>query len=51
MGSVRAENPPSLPLPLGSKDSCFKAFGPICWEFPKIGGTVFWGPDNKDPTM
>ena len=21
------------------------------WEFPKIRGTVFWGPYNKDPTM
>ena len=20
------------------------------WEFPKIGGTLFWGPYNKDPT-
>ena len=19
------------------------------WEFPKIGGTLFWGPYNKDP--
>ena len=21
------------------------------WEFPKIGGTFFWGPYNKDPTI
>ena len=21
------------------------------WEFPKIGGTLFWGPSNKDPTI
>ena len=21
------------------------------WEFPKIGGTLFWGPYNKDPTI
>ena len=20
-------------------------------EFPKIGGTLFWGPYNKDPTI
>ena len=20
------------------------------WEFPKIRGTLFWGPYNKDPT-
>ena len=23
-----------------------KGFG--VWEFPKIRGTLFWGPDNKD---
>ena len=21
------------------------------WEFPKIGGTLFGGPYNKDPTI
>ena len=21
------------------------------WEFPKIGGTLFWGPSNMDPTI
>ena len=21
------------------------------WEFPKIRGTVFWGPYNKDPAI
>ena len=21
------------------------------WEFPKIRGTVYWGPYNKDPTI
>ena len=21
------------------------------WEFPKIGGTLFWCPYNKDPTI
>ena len=21
------------------------------WKFPKIRGTLFWGPDNKDPTI
>ena len=21
------------------------------WEFPKITGTLFWGPYNKDPTI
>ena len=21
------------------------------WEFPKIGGTLFWGPYNKGPTI
>ena len=23
---------------------------PAIWEFPKIRGTLFWGPYNKDPT-
>ena len=21
------------------------------WDFPKFGGTLFWGPYNKDPTI
>ena len=21
------------------------------WEFPKLGGTLFWGPYNKDPII
>ena len=21
------------------------------WEFPKITGTLFWGPYNRDPTI
>ena len=21
------------------------------WEFPKIRGTLFWGPEKKDPTI
>ena len=21
------------------------------WEFPKIWGTLFWGPYNRDPTI
>ena len=23
----------------------------LMWEFPKIWGTLFWGPYNKDPTI
>ena len=23
----------------------------ITWEFPKLRGTVFWDPYNKDPTI
>ena len=23
----------------------------LIWEFPKIGGTLFWAPYNKDPTI
>ena len=29
---------------------CTGAYTPI-WEFPKIRGTLFWGPYNKDPTI
>ena len=25
--------------------------GRVVWEFPKIRGTLFWGPYNKDPTI
>ena len=24
---------------------------PYIWEFPKIRGTLFWGPYNKDPII
>ena len=27
------------------------AYADRIWEFPKIGGTLFWGPCNKDPTI
>ena len=23
----------------------------MSWDFPKISGTSFWGPYNKDPTI
>ena len=23
----------------------------VIWEFPKIGGAIFWGPYKKDPTI
>ena len=23
----------------------------VMWDFPKIGGTLSWGPYNKDPTI
>ena len=23
----------------------------LMWEFPKVGGTLFWGPYFKDPTI
>ena len=28
-----------------------QCFGFTIWEFPKIRGTLFWGPYNKDPTI
>ena len=24
---------------------------PAIWEFPKMRGTLFWGPYNQDPTI
>ena len=35
--------PVSLSVPLGQ---CLNI-----WEFPKIRGTLIWGPYNKDPTI
>ena len=32
---------------LGLMDSATRSI----WEFPKIRGTVFWGPYDKDPTI
>ena len=36
------ESKPRSPLSLAK---------PFTWEFPKIRGTLFWGPYNKDPTI
>ena len=37
---------------IGAQDASEDEAGPaIGWEFPKIGGTLFWGPYNKDPTI
>ena len=30
---------------------CETTNGILIWEFPKIRGTLFWGPYNKDPTI
>ena len=31
---------------------CFSGLTYACtWELPKIRGTLFWGPHNKDPTI
>ena len=26
-------------------------YGLVFWEFPKIRGTLFWGPYNRDPNI
>ena len=31
--------------------SCAALVGGNMWEFPKIRGTLFWGPYKKDPTV
>ena len=36
---------PSTPLHVSKSSGC------ATWEFPKIRGTLFWGPYNKDPTI
>ena len=35
-----------MPNAVGSGDA-----PDFMWGFPKIGGTLFWGPYNKDPTI
>ena len=42
--------------PLGSveevRTSYFHGYAVIyIWEFPKIRGALYWGPDNEDPTI
>ena len=39
-------------LQYGCKNRGFQGLelGGCKWEFPKIRGTLFWGPYNKDPT-
>ena len=33
---------------LGAQDLKSQGLGFRIWEFPKIRGTLFWGPCNKD---
>ena len=41
------------PGALGRSDALLEGLWDLVnmWEFPKIRGTVFWGPYNKDPTI
>ena len=39
----------SLPKDERSEHSCFAEAS--LWDFPKVRGTLFWGPYNKDPTI
>ena len=39
----------SFGLPRGENVTFGKK--PLKWGFPKIRGTLFWGPYNKDPTI
>ena len=41
--------PSSEPEPLESSLGGGSGFS--IWEFPKIGGTLFWCPYKKDPTI
>ena len=42
----------NLPDPWPSPHPRPQALKCLIWELPKIGGTLFWGPENKeDPTI
>ena len=45
------EESPMSVLSDGWFSKLWSLFGSLIWEFPKIGGTLFWGPYNKDPTI
>ena len=52
MGVSENSGPPlkrSIRVPF--KGSYMGSIGFRVWEFPKIRGTLFWGPYNKDPTI
>ena len=36
---------------LGSSGACGSLKFVMIWELPKTGGTLLWGPYNKDPTI
>ena len=47
---LRSSGPDAQTTALGSEDSRIPSDS--IWDFPKIGGgTLFWGPYNKDPTI
>ena len=46
---VLARNPTALKPSDGTWGS--KHSDPSIWEFPKIRGTLLWGPQSKDPTI
>ena len=37
--------------PVEATYHCGGAIGTANWEFSKLGGTLFWGPYDKDPTI
>ena len=47
---VNSRLPRSIRLNQGPCDRN-RVLGYIIWEFPKIWGTLFWGPYNEDPTI
>ena len=49
---LRSSGPDAQTTALGSEDSRIPSDS--IWDFPKMGGgggTLFWGPYNKDPTI
>ena len=47
---LRADERLGLGLTGWMSAACFLEFKSI-WGFPKIRGTLFWGPYNKDPII
>ena len=48
---LRADERLGLGLTGWMSAACFLEFKKSIWGVPKIRGTLFWGPYNKDPII